>query len=55
MKPIAPESTYVCSYLGHRDGVWDISYAKNGQPVIGTASAGTVLTVCTFRNVIIIM
>lgn len=27
-------------YLGHRDGVWDVSVGKPGQFVIGTASAG---------------
>lgn len=27
-------------YLGHNDGVWDVSFAHHGQPLIATASAG---------------
>lgn len=27
-------------YVGHKDGVWEISVARPGVPVIGTASAG---------------
>ncbi|XP_062509455.1 WD repeat-containing protein 37-like isoform X2 [Corticium candelabrum] len=26
-------------YLGHNDGVWDVSFAHHGQPLIATASA----------------
>ncbi|XP_032222358.2 WD repeat-containing protein 37 isoform X2 [Nematostella vectensis] len=26
-------------YLGHRDGVWEVSYARHGQAIIATASA----------------
>lgn len=29
------------SYVGHRDGVWEVSYARHGPAVIATASAGT--------------
>ncbi len=25
---------------GHRDGVWQVTHARNGSQVIGTASAG---------------
>lgn len=28
-------------YVGHKDGVWEVSVARPGVPVIGTASAGT--------------
>jgi hypothetical protein len=27
-------------YNGHKDGVWEVSVARPGVPVIGTASAG---------------
>lgn len=27
-------------YIGHKDGVWEVSVARPGQPIIGTASAG---------------
>lgn len=27
-------------YQGHKDGVWEVSMARPGQPIIGTASAG---------------
>ncbi|XP_017784233.1 PREDICTED: WD repeat-containing protein 37 isoform X2 [Nicrophorus vespilloides] len=26
-------------YIGHKDGVWEVSVARPGQPIIGTASA----------------
>lgn len=30
----------VKDYIGHKDGVWEVSVARPGVPVIGTASAG---------------
>lgn len=30
----------VKEYMGHKDGVWEVSVARPGVPVIGTASAG---------------
>jgi hypothetical protein len=36
------ECSYGCSYYGHKDGVWHVSYAKNGQSIIGSASAGNI-------------
>ena len=27
-------------FVGHRDGVWQVTHARNGSQVIGTASAG---------------
>lgn len=38
----APHLNYglVKEYVGHKDGVWEISVARPGQPIIGTASAG---------------
>ena len=27
-------------FLGHRDGVWQVTHARNASQVIGTASAG---------------
>ena len=38
----------MCVYDGHRDGVWEVSHARNGLPVIGTASAGMKLTMMFF-------
>lgn len=32
--------TLVKDYSGHKDGVWEVSVARPGVPVIGTASAG---------------
>lgn len=32
--------TLVKEYIGHKDGVWEVSVARPGQPLIGTASAG---------------
>lgn len=29
----------VKEYSGHKDGVWEVSVARSGQPIIGTASA----------------
>lgn len=31
----------VKEYIGHKDGVWEVSVARPGQPIIGTASAGS--------------
>ena len=39
----------MCVYGGHRDGVWEVSHARNGLPVIGTASAGMKLA-CSFDD-----
>lgn len=38
----APHLNYglVKEYIGHKDGVWEVSVARPGQPIIGTASAG---------------
>lgn len=38
----APHFNYglLKEYVGHKDGVWEVSVARPGQPVIGTASAG---------------
>lgn len=38
----APHLNYglVKEYVGHKDGVWEVSIARPGQPIIGTASAG---------------
>lgn len=38
----APHLNYglVKEYVGHKDGVWEVSVARPGQPIIGTASAG---------------
>lgn len=33
----------VKEYVGHRDGIWDVSVAKTQPVVLGTASAGKVL------------
>lgn len=30
----------VREFNGHKDGIWDVGVAQNGQPLIGTASAG---------------
>lgn len=30
----------VREFSGHKDGIWDVGVAQNGQPLIGTASAG---------------
>lgn len=30
----------VREFPGHKDGIWDVGVAQNGQPLIGTASAG---------------
>ena len=36
--------TYNCQlvkeFTGHKDGIWDVSTARPGQALIGTASAG---------------
>ena len=32
----------VREYSGHKDGIWEVTAARVGQPVIGTAAAGTV-------------
>lgn len=32
--------TILKEYSGHKDGVWEVSVARQGQPIIGTASAG---------------
>ena len=41
---LSVECVQVCTYSGHRDGVWQVSHARNGLPVIGSASAGTLYT-----------
>jgi hypothetical protein len=30
----------VREYSGHKDGIWEVTAARVGQPVIGTAAAG---------------
>lgn len=30
-------------YIGHRDGIWDISVTKTQPLVLGTASAGNIV------------
>ena len=37
---ISAECSQVCVFEGHRDGVWEVAHARNGMPLIGTASAG---------------
>ena len=58
---IAPTSRWkcvqVCTYSGHRDGVWQVSHARNGLPVIGSASAGTLVEwhneyFCSMQNTV---
>ena len=34
------QCSLVRQFSGHRDGVWDVSVARPGQALIGTASAG---------------
>ena len=34
------ECSQVNLFMGHRDGVWHVTHARNGTQVIGTASAG---------------
>ena len=41
---LSVECVQVCTYSGHRDGVWQVSHARNGLPVIGSASAGRLYT-----------
>ena len=36
------------TYYGHKDGIWDVSYARN---MIGTASAGQVCYGCCVQVV----
>lgn len=38
----APHLNYglVKEYIYHKDGVWEVSVSRPGQPIIGTASAG---------------
>lgn len=33
-------------YIGHRDGIWDVSVARTQPVVLGTASAGESRTSC---------
>lgn len=33
------QCTMIREYVGHKDGVWEVSVARAEQPVIGTASA----------------
>lgn len=33
------ECQFHCLYSGHCDGVWAVSCARNGSPLVGTASA----------------
>lgn len=37
----------VKEYVGHKDGVWEVSVARLGQPIIGTASAGMIFVFTT--------
>ena len=37
---LSVECVQVCTYSGHRDGVWQVSHTRNGLSVIGSASAG---------------
>ena len=37
---LSVECVQVCTYSGHRDGVWQVSHVRNGLPVIGSASVG---------------
>lgn len=41
---------FVKEYVGHKDGVWEVSVARPGIPVIGTASAGKKNTRYLFKN-----
>jgi len=42
-KPSSGCGTFVKSFVGHTDGVWEVSVSKYGPKVIGTASAGTLI------------
>ena len=40
---LSVECIQVRTYSGHRDGVWQVSHARNGLPLIGLASAGVLV------------
>lgn len=42
-KTPAVSCSMVRELCGHKDGIWDVATANNGQPMIGTASAGKYL------------
>lgn len=37
-------------YVGHRDGVWEVSVGRSGQPIIATASADHTARIWTIDN-----
>ena len=54
---LSVECVQVCTYSGHRDGVWQVSHARNGLPVIGSASAGILVEwpneyFCSMQNTV---
>ncbi len=40
----------MCEYVGHRDGVWQVSHSRHGKPLIATASAGKILNSLLIRS-----
>ena len=48
------ECSLICTYTGHRDGVWQVARARNGLPVIGSASAGTSRTFCMLSELLVV-
>lgn len=43
----------VKEYVGHRDGIWDVSVAKTQPVVLGTASAGNVLCYSNLHKIVV--
>lgn len=50
VKPLTPECSHVFTYYGHRDGVWDVSCAKNGLAILGSASADNTACIWDINN-----
>ena len=48
------ECSLICTYTGHRDGVWQVARARNGLPVIGSASAGTLRVFCMLSELLVV-
>lgn len=47
----APQFAFglIREYIGHKDGIWEVSVARPGIPVIGTASAGKLIYVLSLN------
>lgn len=43
----------VKEYVGHRDGIWDVSVAKTQPVVLGTASAGNILRCLNLLKIVV--